>query len=148
MTLAEPIVRSLQDEHFTCLNYALLQQLGTIGQALYMRCFFHFANLYTGVQKRYDDICGEWLDVTDTDLPSGFNPLAGVAPGRQALAASGIVSAFKHLWADSWGPRLEHWLFQGVASLIATQRSTLIDFRSAGARLLVGLRGATVPLSP
>jgi hypothetical protein len=33
-----------------------------------MRCFFHFANLYTGVnrsrlvfQKRYDDVCTEWL---------------------------------------------------------------------------------------
>jgi hypothetical protein len=68
ITLAEPIVRSLQDEHFTCLDHALMQQLGTIGQALYMRCFFHFANLYTGVnrsrlvfQKRYDDVCTEWL---------------------------------------------------------------------------------------
>jgi hypothetical protein len=68
ITLAEPIVRSLRDEHFTCLNHGLIQQLGTIGQALYMRCFFHFANLYTGVnrtrlvfQKRYDDVCTEWL---------------------------------------------------------------------------------------
>jgi hypothetical protein len=68
ITLADPIVRPLQDEHFTCLNHALMQQLGTIGQALYMRCFFHFANLYTGVnrsrlvfQKRYDDVCTEWL---------------------------------------------------------------------------------------
>ena len=41
-----------------------MQQLGTIGQALYMRCFFHFANLYTGTngsrlafQKCYDDVC-------------------------------------------------------------------------------------------
>ncbi len=45
-----------------------MQQLGTIGQALYMRAFFHFANLYDGrnrsrlsFQKRYDDICTEWL---------------------------------------------------------------------------------------
>src|ERR1700693_985583 len=68
-----------------------------------------------------------YLDVTDLDFPIGFNPLAGVAPARRALAASGIVSAFKHLWADSWGPRLEHWLFQGVASLLATRRSTLMD---------------------
>src|SRR6202042_1262957 len=48
ITLPEPIVRSLQEEHFPCLNPALMQQLGTIGQALYMRTFFHFANLYTG----------------------------------------------------------------------------------------------------
>src|SRR4051795_8073933 len=65
--LAEPIVRSLRDDHFVCLNHALITQLGTIGQALYMRLFFHFANLYTNpaqhlaFQKRYDDICAEWL---------------------------------------------------------------------------------------
>src|SRR5437763_11441661 len=46
VTLARPIITSLQDEHFTCLNHSLMQQLGTIGQAIYMRLFFHFANLY------------------------------------------------------------------------------------------------------
>jgi hypothetical protein len=68
ITLAEPIISSLEDEHFTCLNHVLMQELGTIGQALYMRLFFHFANLYDGNQKsrleffkRYDDICAEWL---------------------------------------------------------------------------------------
>jgi hypothetical protein len=68
ITLATPIVESLQDEHFTCLNHALMIRLGTIGQALYMRLFFHLANLYDGAnrqrlvfQKRYDDICVEWL---------------------------------------------------------------------------------------
>ena len=48
ITLAEPILASLREDHFTCLNHALMAQLGTIGQALYMRLFFHFANLYTG----------------------------------------------------------------------------------------------------
>ena len=68
VTLARPIIASLEDEHFTCLNHELMQQLGTIGQALYMRLFFHFANLYDGhhrarlsFPKRYDDICSEWL---------------------------------------------------------------------------------------
>jgi hypothetical protein len=66
--LAEPIVESLQEQHFTCLNYELMQRLATIGQALYLRLFFHFANLYDGkndaslvLQKRYDAICMEWL---------------------------------------------------------------------------------------
>ena len=45
VTLARPIIASLQDGHFTCLNHALMQELGTIGQAFYMRLFFHFANL-------------------------------------------------------------------------------------------------------
>jgi hypothetical protein len=44
VTLAKPIVASLQDDHFTCLNFALMRELGTIGQALYVRLFFHFAN--------------------------------------------------------------------------------------------------------
>ena len=68
LTLAEPIIRALEDEHFTCLNHFLMLRLGTIGQALYMRLFFHFANLYDGRRrerlgftKRYDDICNEWL---------------------------------------------------------------------------------------
>jgi hypothetical protein len=68
VTLARPIMASLQDGHFTCLNHGLMQQLGTIGQAFYMRLFFHFANLFDGHHqkrltfvKRYDDICVEWL---------------------------------------------------------------------------------------
>jgi len=72
VTLARPIMTSLQDGHFTCLNHTLMQQLGTIGQALFMRLFFHFANLYDGhhrtrltFSKRYDDICAEWLGGLD-----------------------------------------------------------------------------------
>ncbi|RXH12341.1 hypothetical protein EAS56_17690 [Bradyrhizobium guangzhouense] len=68
VTLARPIIASLNDEHFTCLNHTLMAELGTIGQALYMRLFFHFANLYMGnprrlptFRKRYEDICIEWL---------------------------------------------------------------------------------------
>jgi hypothetical protein len=45
-----------------------MRRLETIGQALYMRLFFHFANLHDGKSgkrfvfpKRYDDICNEWL---------------------------------------------------------------------------------------
>jgi hypothetical protein len=68
VALAEPVLASLRDSHFTCLNYSLMNDLGTIGQALYMRLFFHFANLSgevgkarLSVTKRYDDICAEWL---------------------------------------------------------------------------------------
>ena len=68
-----------------------------------------------------------YLDAADTEYPVGFNPLADIPPERHALAASGIVSAFKHLWRDSWGPRLEHFLFQGAMALLALPRTTLID---------------------
>jgi tRNA isopentenyl-2-thiomethyl-A-37 hydroxylase MiaE len=75
--------------------------------------------------ERTHEVC--YLNVADTEFPVGFNPLAGVPPERHALAAAGIVSTFKHLWPESWGPRLEHFLFNGVAALLASPRPTLID---------------------
>ena len=76
-------------------------------------------------RARINDVC--YLDATDTERPVGFNPATMIAPERRALAAAGIVSAFKHLWSDSWGPRLEHFLFHGIAALISRRHATLID---------------------
>lgn len=75
--------------------------------------------------SRINDVC--YLDVTETEHPVGFNPATKIAPERRALAAAGIVSAFKHLWSDSWGPRLEHFLFHGVAAIVSRYHATLLD---------------------
>jgi len=68
IVIADPIIKSLNDKHFTCLNHTLMQQLSTISSALYMRLFYHFSTQYDGhhldrtvFKKRYDDICMEWL---------------------------------------------------------------------------------------
>src|ERR1700722_877020 len=68
IVIADPIIQSLNDKHFTCLNHALIQQLGTIGAALYMRLFYHFATHFDGhhldhvvFKKRYADVVNEWL---------------------------------------------------------------------------------------
>ncbi|MDP3077957.1 replication initiator protein A [Bradyrhizobium sp.] len=68
IVLADPIIQSLNDKHFTCLNHTLMQELSTIGSAFYMRLFYHFATHYDGhrldriaFKKRYDGICAEWL---------------------------------------------------------------------------------------
>ena len=76
-------------------------------------------------RSRINDVC--YLDAGETEYPIGFNPATNIAPERRALAASGIVAAFKHLWSDSWGPRLEHFLYHGVAALISREHATLID---------------------
>ena len=65
---------------------------------------------------RTHSVC--YLDAADADRPVGFNPLANVPSERHALAASGIVTAFKHLWRDSWGPRLEYVLYNTIAALL------------------------------
>ena len=76
-------------------------------------------------RERTHEVC--YFNVTDTEYPVGFNPLARMPRKRHALAAAGIVAAFKHLWGESWGPRLEHFLFHGVAALLESPRPTLID---------------------
>jgi type IV secretory pathway TraG/TraD family ATPase VirD4 len=58
------------------------------------------------------------FDVSDPTTPYGFNPLGHVPEGKRSLAASGLVQVFKHLWADSWGPRLEYILRNSLLSLL------------------------------
>ena len=76
-------------------------------------------------RRRINDVC--YLDASDVERPVGFNPATRIAPARRALAAAGIVAAFKHLWSESWGPRLEHFLYHGVVALLSRQHATLID---------------------
>ena len=62
----------------------------------------------------------------DLDFPIGLNLLAHVAPDDRPLVASGIVGAFKSLWPDSWGPRLEYILYNAVAALLDCENTTLL----------------------
>ena len=62
----------------------------------------------------------------DLDFPIGLNLLANVAPDDRHLVASGIVGAFKSIWRDSWGPRLEYILYNAVAALLDCPNTTLL----------------------
>lgn len=44
----------------------------------------------------------------------------------QALLASQLVSVFKKHWSDSWGPRLEHILRNGILAVAGDPRATLL----------------------
>lgn len=67
------------------------------------------------------------FDVPDSEHPLGFNPLEAVTPKYRSLAASGMLSAFKTIWADSWGPRLEHILRNCLLALLDQPQATLAD---------------------
>lgn len=62
----------------------------------------------------------------DLEYPIGLNLLANVPPDERHLVASGIVSAFKGIWRDSWGPRLEYILYNAVAALLECPNTTLL----------------------
>jgi hypothetical protein len=68
-----------------------------------------------------------YFDATDAEHPLGFNPLECVAAKFRPLAASGLLSVFQHIWADSWGPRLEHILRNALMALLEQPNATLAD---------------------
>lgn len=59
--------------------------------------------------------------------PLGFNPLENVPPLKRPLAAAGLLEVFKKIWADSWGPRLEHILRNALLALLDQPDATLGD---------------------
>lgn len=62
----------------------------------------------------------------DLGFPIGLNVLANVEPDARHLVASGIIGAFKSIWRDSWGPRLEYILYNAVAALLDCRNATLL----------------------
>lgn len=68
-----------------------------------------------------------YINPADSQWPVGFNVLAGVPVASRPARAADIIAAFKAIWADSWGPRLEHILYNTVAALLDTPDATLIS---------------------
>lgn len=75
--------------------------------------------------SRRDDVID--FDAADPNQPYGFNPLANVQVEKRPLACSGLIQVFKHLWSDSWGPRLEHILRNCLLSLLDYPQANLAD---------------------
>lgn len=68
-----------------------------------------------------------YFDPGDLDFPIGLNVLRTSASPH--LVASGIVSALKGIWHDSWGPRLEYILYAAVAALIECENVSLLGLQ-------------------
>ena len=67
-----------------------------------------------------------YFNPADLEHPVGMNLLANVAPDERHLVASGIVGAFKSIWRDSWGPRMEYILYNALAALLDCPNTTLL----------------------
>ncbi len=68
-----------------------------------------------------------YFNAPDPEQPLGFNPLEHVPVAKRPLAASAVLDAFKKLWEDSWGPRLEHILRNALLGLLDQPSATLAD---------------------
>src|SRR2546426_4355538 len=68
-----------------------------------------------------------YFNVPDSSRVLGFNPLAPAPPDARPLIASELLHAFKKIWADSWGPRMEHILRNALLTLLDQPEATLAD---------------------
>lgn len=66
------------------------------------------------------------LEAWNADRPIGWNPLAHDDPRERPLIASGVVGTFKKVFAESWGPRLEHILRNTILALLEMPDATLL----------------------
>lgn len=67
------------------------------------------------------------LDPSDISHPFAFNMLeTGKEPHQRNLIASGLMGVFKKMYADSWGPRLEHILRNCLLALAETPNTSIL----------------------
>ncbi|MCL4540325.1 MAG: TraM recognition domain-containing protein [Bacteroidetes bacterium] len=76
-------------------------------------------------KERIDDVV--YFNPADLEYPIGFNPLQKVPKDKQHLIVSGIISVFRMIWSEFWGPRLEHILRYSLFTLLEYPGSTLLD---------------------
>lgn len=66
------------------------------------------------------------FDPSDRDFPVAFNMLENIDPSLNTIVCSGLVGIFKKIYAESWGPRLEHILRNTILSLLEYPNTTML----------------------
>ena len=67
-----------------------------------------------------------YFNPADLEHPIGLNLLTAATEDTRHVVASGVVSAFKQIWNDSWGPRLEYLLYAGISTLLECPAASLL----------------------
>jgi hypothetical protein len=67
-----------------------------------------------------------YFNPADLSFPFAWNIMANVPQDDRPRIASGIVSAFKNVWSDSWGPRLEYILYNCVRALLDAEHTSIL----------------------
>lgn len=75
-------------------------------------------------RQRINDVI--YFNPSDVDHPISLNILEDTDPGRRHLVVSGLMSVFKRMWADFWGPRLEHIFRNSILALLEYPEKTTL----------------------
>lgn len=76
-------------------------------------------------EERMKDVI--YFNPGDLAYPIALNPLEKIHPDFHHLVVSGLISVFKKIWIEFWGPRLEHILRHALFTLLEYPGSTLLD---------------------
>ena len=76
-------------------------------------------------KERMKDVI--YFNPGDLEYPIALNPLEKIHPDFHHLVVSGLISVFKKIWIEFWGPRLEHILRHALFTLLEYPGSTLLD---------------------
>ncbi|MCI0529235.1 MAG: type IV secretion system DNA-binding domain-containing protein, partial [Nitrospira sp.] len=68
-----------------------------------------------------------YFNPADVEYPIAFNVLETVSAVHRPLVASGLISVFKKIWSEFWGPRLEYVLRNALLALLERAETTLLD---------------------
>lgn len=68
-----------------------------------------------------------YFNVPDATNPLSFNPFDSVPQERRPFVAGSLLDAFKKMWAEFWGTRLEHILRNALLALLDQPNATLSD---------------------
>jgi hypothetical protein len=66
------------------------------------------------------------FDPADRDFPVAFNMLENIDPALNTIVCSGLIGIFKKIYAESWGPRLEHILRNTILALLEYPNTTML----------------------
>ena len=75
-------------------------------------------------KHRINDVV--YFNPSDIEYPISLNILEDTGPERRHIVVSGLISVFKRIWKDFWGPRLEHILRNSILALLEYPESATL----------------------
>ncbi len=79
------------------------------------------------IRDRFPDRKLIYFDVTDPQIPFGYNPLRKVSPSKRSLVASNILEIFQRQWKSAWGMKMEHILRMILLTLLDQPKADFSD---------------------
>jgi len=78
-------------------------------------------------RKRVNEVC--YFNPQDQEYPFSFNPLTlkGIEEKDKPIIVSGIISIFKKLWPEFWGPRSEHIFRNLLLGLLEKENPSFLE---------------------